>query len=159
MTLSSQYKVKMKDNDPLVSVQGQSKNQSSRPSRLSTRSVQKSIFTTFLSQYKVKMNSNDPLSYFFFFILFICSLMVTVIDGDGGTSARTSHGFAQNHNEFFANSLALPWSDHNTRMWGFFEHERVCNIQKPFFLINHERRRYSFVFCPPLKVVNAFWIC
>jgi len=64
----------MKDNDPLISVQGQSQNQSSRPShlstgqnegerpsRLSTRSVWKSIFTTLSSQYKVKIKDNDPL--------------------------------------------------------------------------------------------------
>ena len=47
----------MKNNDPLVSVQGQ--NQEQRPSRLSTRS--KSRTTTLSSQYKVKMKNNDPL--------------------------------------------------------------------------------------------------
>ena len=57
MTLSSQYKVKMKNNDPLVSVQGQ--NEKQRPSRLSTRSKWKT--TTLSSQYKVKMENYDPL--------------------------------------------------------------------------------------------------
>jgi len=74
-TLSSQYKVKIKNNEPLFSVQGQFKNNSLRPSRLSTRSNQFKIydplisvqgqinskFTTLSSQYKVKMNNNDPL--------------------------------------------------------------------------------------------------
>ena len=59
MTLSSQYKVKMKNNDPLVSVQGQNKGQ--RSSHLNTRSVQKLILTTLSSQYKVKRKNNDPL--------------------------------------------------------------------------------------------------
>jgi len=45
MTLSSQYKVKMKNNDPLVSVQGQFNPK----------------LTTLSSQYKVKMKNNDPL--------------------------------------------------------------------------------------------------
>jgi len=58
-TLSSQYKVKMKNNDTLVLVQGQ--NEEQRPSCLSARSIQKSIFTTLSSQYKVKMKNNDPL--------------------------------------------------------------------------------------------------
>jgi len=56
-TLSSQYKVKMKNNDPLVSVQGQTKEQQS--SRLSTRS--KSRTTTLSSQYKVKIKNNYSL--------------------------------------------------------------------------------------------------
>jgi len=55
-TLSSQYKVKMKNNNPLISVQGQ--NEEQRPSRLSTRS--KSRTTALSSQYKVKIK-NDPL--------------------------------------------------------------------------------------------------
>jgi len=53
----TQYKVKMKNNDPLISVQGQ--NQEQRPSRLSTRS--KSRTTTLSSQYKVKIKNNDLL--------------------------------------------------------------------------------------------------
>ena len=44
-TLSSQYKVKMKKNDPLVSVQGHFNPK----------------FMTLSSQYKVKMKNNDPL--------------------------------------------------------------------------------------------------
>jgi len=56
-TLSSQYKVKIKNNDPLVSVQGQ--NQEQRPSRLNTRS--KSRTMTFSSQYKVKIKNDDTL--------------------------------------------------------------------------------------------------
>ena len=47
----------MKNNDPLVSVQGQ--NEEQRPSRLSTRS--KSRTMTLSSQYKVKIKNNDPL--------------------------------------------------------------------------------------------------
>jgi len=45
MTLSSHYKVKMKNNDPLVLVQGPFN----------------SKFKTFPSQYNVKMKNNDPL--------------------------------------------------------------------------------------------------
>jgi len=71
MTLSSQYKVKMKNNNPLVSVQVQFKiydplvsvqgqNEEQWPSRLSTRS--KSRTTTLSSQYKVssKINLYNP---------------------------------------------------------------------------------------------------
>jgi len=36
-TLSSQYKVKRRNNDPLVLIQGQFKNQSSQPFRFNTR--------------------------------------------------------------------------------------------------------------------------
>jgi len=47
----------MKNNEPLISVQG--RNQEQRPSRLSTRSKWRT--TTLPSQYKVKMKNNDPL--------------------------------------------------------------------------------------------------
>jgi len=61
MTLSSQYKVnsKIKIYDPLVLVRGQ--NEEQRPSRISTRLVQKSKFMTLSSLYKVKLKNNDPL--------------------------------------------------------------------------------------------------
>ena len=47
MTLSSQYKVKTKNNDPLVLVQGS--NEEQRPSRLSTRSVQSKSYDPLVS--------------------------------------------------------------------------------------------------------------
>ena len=48
-----------KINDPLILVQVQNKEE--RPSRLSTRLVQKSILATLSFQYKVKKRNNDPL--------------------------------------------------------------------------------------------------
>jgi len=54
--LSFQYKVKIKNNDLLVSVQGQSKNQSLQSSRLSTRSKWRTM--TLSSQYKVSSIQN-----------------------------------------------------------------------------------------------------
>jgi len=60
MTLCFKVSSKIKVYDPLISVQGQ--NEGQRPSRLSTRSVQKSKFMTLSSQCKDKMKRTMALA-------------------------------------------------------------------------------------------------
>jgi len=73
-TFSSQYKVKMKNNNPLALVQGHSnpkfttlssqykvKIEKKRPSRLSTRSLQSKIYDPLVSVQGQNENKNDPL--------------------------------------------------------------------------------------------------